>query len=290
MQNVLTLIATAPGGLDESVARRIAAALPDASIDWLAPGRAVDIAFSGAVPNGAEIVIREEAGSADMTIQPAANRRKRLLVADMDSTIVVGETLDELAAEAGIKDQVAAITVRAMNGELDFRAALAERVGLLKGLETIALDRVWTRTELMPGAMALVRTMRAHGAGAMLVSGGFDFFTGRVRTGVGFESDASNRLEVADGRLTGRVLPPILDKDAKVAALKAGAAERGLQMADCLTVGDGANDLPMLLEAGLGVAFCAKPSVAAAARVRVNQADLTALLYLQGYRAADIVN
>jgi phosphoserine phosphatase len=226
----------------------------------------------------------------DAIAQGAGNdSRKRLLLADMDSTIVTTETLDELAAFAGLKDKVAAITARAMNGELDFKAALRERVGMLAGLPVSALEATWAETRLMPGAEALVRTMRAHGAHCALVSGGFTFFTGRVAERVGFHAHFSNTLEIAEGRLTGKVAEPILDKDAKLATLKRLAAELGLPLSAALTVGDGANDLPMLQSAGLGVAFRAKPVVAAAARARVEHADLRALLYAQGYRATEIV-
>jgi phosphoserine phosphatase len=171
---------------------------------------------------------------------------------------------------------------------LDFKAALRERVSLLRGLPVAALDRTLARTEPSRGAETLVRTMRAHGAATLLVSGGFRFFTEAIRERVGFDEDHSNQLETADGALTGRVVEPILDKDAKLATLRAAAAARGLILEDCLTVGDGANDLPMLKAAGLGVAYRAKPAVAAEVAVQVDHADLTALLYFQGYRAAEL--
>jgi phosphoserine phosphatase len=219
----------------------------------------------------------------------ARGRRKGLLVADMDSTIVTTETLDELAAFAGLKDHIAAITRRAMNGELDFPAALRERVGLLKGLPLEALEKTWAATVFTPGARELVATMRAHNATTALVSGGFSFFTARVAAAVGFDVQRSNVL-LDDGRaLTGKVGEPIQGKNAKLTALHELAAARGLKMAATLAVGDGANDLPMLLEAGLGVAFRARPVVAAEARAQVRYATLRALLFAQGYRLDEIV-
>jgi phosphoserine phosphatase len=212
-----------------------------------------------------------------------------LLVADMDSTIVTGETLDELADFAGLKPRIAEITARAMNGELDFKAALRERVGMLKGLPIAALEQTWQRIRLTPGARELVATMRAHGAFAVLVSGGFSFFTSRVAALCGLDQHRSNVLMDDGSVLTGRVAEPILDRDTKLATLIQLAAERGLPLSATLAVGDGANDLDMLRAAGLGVAFRAKPIVAAAADARVDHTDLRALLFAQGYRASDIV-
>jgi len=224
----------------------------------------------------------------DAIATPAEGRRKRLLVADMDSTIVTSETLDELADFAGLKDRIAAITARAMNGELDFKAALRERVAMLKGLPVEALEHTWQRVRLTPGARELVVTMRAHGACTVLVSGGFSFFTSRVAALCGFDLHRSNTL-LDDGTvLTGQVAEPILDRDTKLATLTELAAERGLELSATLAVGDGANDLDMLRAAGLGVAFRAKPIVAAEARARVDHADLRALLFAQGYRSTDI--
>jgi phosphoserine phosphatase len=221
---------------------------------------------------------------------PAKGRRKSLLVADMDSTIVTGETLDELADFAGLKDRIAAITARAMNGELDFKAALRERVAMLRGLPVEALERTWQRVRLTPGARELVATMRAHGAYTVLVSGGFSFFTSRVAALCGFHEYRSNVLLDDGAVLTGRVAEPILDRDTKLHTLTQLAAERGLPLAATLAVGDGANDLDMILAAGLGVAFHAKPIVAAAARARVDHADLRAMLFAQGYHAGEIVS
>lgn len=291
MDHVLTLIAPARGPvLDQAHLRAAGDALKTlrATVGparWLKEGEAADLPFADLAPEQAEAAVRGALGSAkiDLAAQAVAGRRKRLLVADMDSTIVTGETLDELADFAGLKERIAAITARAMNGELDFAAALRERVAMLAGLPAEALEGTYARIALTPGAETLVATMRAHGAVCALVSGGFRFFTARVRDRVGFHLDQANDLIVEGGRLTGRVAEPILDKDAKLATLHRLAAEQAVPLAATLTVGDGANDLPMLQAAGLGVAFRAKPSVAAAARVRIDHADLTALLWIQGY-------
>ncbi len=224
----------------------------------------------------------------DPIAQPAEGRRKKLLLADMDSTIVTTETLDELAAHAGLKDRIASITKRAMDGELDFIQALSERVGMLAGLPVSALERTWDATEMTPGAAELVATMRAAGARCVLVSGGFTFFTGRVAERLGFHEHHSNTLLTRDGKLTGRVAEPVLDRHAKLATLKRVAAELGLPLSAALAVGDGANDLDMVRAAGLGVAFKAKPVVASAARARVDHSDLRALLFAQGFRAWDV--
>jgi phosphoserine phosphatase len=293
MPHVLTLIA-APGALthDHLRAAKEALAALGADLDapdWLAEGEAVDLPFQSLAAEQAAAAARGalRAAPLDLIAQPRAGRRKALLLADMDSTIVTTETLDEIAAFAGLKERIAAITARAMNGELDFKAALRERVAMLKGLDAGALEAVWRETALMPGAAALVGTMRANGARTVLVSGGFTFFTSRVAERVGFHGHEANTLLVEAGQLTGAVAEPILDKDAKLAALKRWAAAVGAPLDAAATVGDGANDLPMLQAAGLGVAFRAKPAVAAAARHRVEHGDLTALLFAQGYRRAE---
>ena len=292
MPHILTLVAP-PGALTPSLLSLVRAALgaDGGTPDWLSEGEAVDIPFTNLAAEPAMAAARAALGLApvDAIAQPLATRRKKLLLADMDSTIVTTETLDELAAEAGLKAQIAAITARAMNGELDFKAALRERVAMLKGLPEAALERTWATTELMPGARTLVATMRAAGAYAALVSGGFNFFTGRVAALVGFDEHHSNTLEIAAGKLLGTVADPILDRDSKLAQLKRLATAKGLGLAETLTVGDGANDLPMLLAAGLGVAFHAKPLVQAQARARVNHGDLTALLFAQGFHRAEFL-
>lgn len=227
----------------------------------------------------------------DVAVRPAdAHRRKRLFLADMDSTMIEQECIDELADRVGLKDHVAAITERAMRGEIAFEPALRERVALLDGLPVGAIDEVIAeRITPTPGGRTLVQTMRAHGAYACLVSGGFTLFTGPVAARIGFDEHRANRLVVADGRLAGRVEEPIIGRDAKRATLIELRDRLGLAPAETLAVGDGANDLAMLEEAGLGVAFRAKPAVAAAAQARVQHGDLTALLYLQGFAAAEFV-
>ena len=302
MSAVVTLIAAASSVLDDETAQAARASLAalggkSESPDWLAPGRACDIAVEGLNAEQAEAAVRKflldarPAGSppVDLIAQAPANRKKRLLIADMESTIIQQEMLDELGDYVGLKDHIADITARAMNGEIDFKGAVRERVALLKGLEEKVIEEVWQRATLMPGAKALVATMRANGATCVLVSGGFRCFTERVRSWVGFDDDRGNVLEVVDGVMTGAVLEPILDKDSKLQALLAYAGERHIPTAETMAVGDGANDLPMLLAAGLGVAYHAKPTVAAQARARVDHGDLTALLYAQGYRAGEIV-
>jgi phosphoserine phosphatase len=291
MKSVLTLIAAER--LDDSTLSQIRALLPQsAEPRWLAPGKAADIPFADL--DEAEATRRAHqalAGQAiDLVAQPAEGRRKKLLIADMDSTIVIGETLDELAAHAGLKDKIAAITARAMNGEIDFKGALRERVGLLAGLAETALEDTYRHLDLMPGARELVGTMRAHGAHTVLVSGGFDFFTGRIRARCGFHDHRANRLETAAGKLTGTVVEPILDRDSKLAHLRGFAERLGLAASETLAVGDGANDLDMIRAAGLGVAFHAKPVVAGEAKFRVDHTDLTALLYAQGYTRDQLVS
>ena len=224
----------------------------------------------------------------DLCVQPLEGRRKRLLVADMDSTIIGCECLDELADFAGKKAEIAAITERAMRGELAFEGALKERVGMLKGLSSAALQQCYDeRVRLNPGAATLVRTMGAHGARCALVSGGFEFFTGRVADAAGFQAHQANRFVENGDALAGTVVEPILGREAKLEALEREAAALGIAVSDVLAVGDGANDLMMIKAAGLGVAYRAKPVVAAEADARVDHSDLTALLYFQGYRAED---
>ncbi len=226
----------------------------------------------------------------DFCVQAETGRRKRLFLADMDSTMIGCECIDELADYAGVKAQVAAVTEAAMRGEIDFEAALRARVATLKGLPETVLARCYAeRVRLNPGARTLVRTMAVHGVTCVLVSGGFEAFTGRVAEAAGFSAHHANRLGVADGALTGEVDAPILGREAKLDALRRYAAGLGVEPAEALAVGDGANDLAMIEAAGLGVAYRAKPVVAARADARLDHADLTALLYFQGYGAGDFV-
>ena len=261
--------------------------------DWLDPGRACDLNFDDAPPeavaHAALAVLNERHLAIDAIAQPTDSRRKALLLADMDSTIVTTETLDELAGEVGLKERVAAITARSMNGEMDFREALRERVAMLAGLSESTFAGILERTVLTAGARTLVRTMAAYGAHTLLVSGGFRHFTAPIAARAGFDEELANTLEVRDGALTGQLVEPILDREGKLATLRRVAADRGLTPADALAVGDGANDLAMLGEAGLGVAFHAQPVVRKAVSARIDHADLTALLYLQGYRRRDFV-
>ena len=296
MDHVLTLIGP-PDSLDERMLGQLRLALAELGADtlspeWLADRSAADLPFSLLSTDQADAAARRLlAGQPiDIVAQPAANRRKMLLVADMDSTIVTGETLDELADFAGLRTHIAAITARAMNGEIDFKSALRERVGLLKGLPAETLELTYQRISYTPGAKTLVATMKAHGAFAVLVSGGFRFFTSRVRAHCGFDRDLANELQIDQGKLTGKVGEPILDRHTKLQTLVAVAAERQLPLALTITVGDGANDLDMIKAAGLGVAFHAKPVVALEARARIDHGDLTSLLFAQGYRRSEFVS
>jgi phosphoserine phosphatase len=260
-------------------------------IVWLSPDRAFEIAFIGD-PGATLLKARAAAAglNADINVVPIGNRRKRLLVADMDSTFITCECLDELADMAGLKPRIAAITERAMRGEIEFESALRERVGLLKGLSLDALERTYKeRVRLTPGAKALVATMRAHGARTLLVSGGFTYFTGHVARDAGFHDHSANVLLDDGNALTGKVREPILGREAKLAALEREAKTLGITLAETLAAGDGANDLDIIRSAGLGVAFHAKPVVAEAASARIDHGDLKALLYLQGYSDRDIV-
>jgi phosphoserine phosphatase len=292
---VATLVAN-PLALALSDARiaRAAQALPAASIDILAPGVAADLFFEA---EETELpVIQERLPGAlqgapiDVVTQPAEGRRKKLLLADMDSTLIGQECIDELAARVGIGERVADITERAMRGEIAFEPALRERVSLLAGLPASVIAEVLeSRITLTSGARALVQTMRAAGAYTAIVSGGFTQFTGAVAQRLGVHEHRANQLIVENGALAGRVGEPILGRGAKLATLRELVAAHGLAPAETLAVGDGANDLAMLGEAGLGVAYRAKPAVAAAAHARIDHGDLTALLYMQGYRRDEFV-
>ncbi len=251
---------------------------------WLSPDEAAEFVVAARPSNEAEVRSELDARGVDLVVQAAAGRRKRLLIADMDSTMIEQECIDELADEAGVGPRVAEITARAMNGELDFEGALRERVGLLAGLDEGVIGRVLSeRVTDAPGARTLVATMKAAGARTLLVSGGFTAFADAVAARLGFDAARANVLLSEAGALTGRVAEPILGREAKVAALREATAAMGLSPAEAIAVGDGANDLGMLELAGTGVALHAKPAVQAQAPHMVNHGDLTALLFLQGY-------
>ncbi|MFC0805974.1 phosphoserine phosphatase SerB [Ensifer sp. P24N7] len=294
MALVATLIAN-PSNPVLSPARAEAAAesLDASGLYWLADGIACDIVLrDGAEAGEAEARLRQAvAGAAiDVAVQDAESRRKRFLIADMDSTMIEQECIDELAAEVGLKEKVAAITARAMNGEIAFEPALVERVALLQGLPvTVVAEVIATRITLTPGGRELIATMKAKGHYSALVSGGFTVFTGPIAEKLGFDENRANILVEENGKLTGDVARPILGKQAKVDALIDISERLGITPADVIAVGDGANDLGMLQLAGTGVALHAKPVVAEQAKIRIDHGDLTALLYLQGYRKTDFV-
>ena len=274
--------------LSAALAEDLRAAWGGESLRWLAPGEAVEFALQEEPRDEGPRWEALQARGVDLVVQRAAGRRKRLLLADMDSTMIRQECIDELAQVAGVGAEVAAITARAMNGEIEFEAALAARVALMRGLPEAVIGQVLRdRISYMPGGAALVATMKAHGARAVLVSGGFTAFAGQVGAALGFDETRANVLGVAQGRLTGQVLPPVLGRQAKLEALEEIAAGMGITAEEVIAVGDGANDLAMLRRAGTGVALHAKPAVAAQCRVRINHADLSALLFLQGYARAE---
>ena len=294
MAFVATLVANPSNPvLTPAIAEKAADAVKASGLYWLADGIACDIALRDGsdIAAARDTILAVIAGAPiDLAVQEAETRRKKLLIADMDSTMIGQECIDELAAEVGLKGKVAAITARAMNGEIAFEPALRERVALLKGLPVSVVDDVIEkRITLTPGGRELIATMKAKGYYTALVSGGFTVFTSRIAATLGFDENRANILLAEDGRLTGEVAEPILGKQAKVDALTDISERLGISPEEAMAVGDGANDLGMLHLSGAGVALHAKPAVAAEAKIRIDHGDLTALLYLQGYRKSDFV-
>ena len=293
--HVLTLIAEPDAApLEADHVDRVRARLPDArEPDWLAQGEACDLPIDLAGPPQEIVeVARNALGglAVEIACLPAAGRRKRLLLSDMDSTVIDQECIDELGALAGIGEEIAAITTQVVRGDISFADALNRRVALLRGQKSDLLEQAYrTRITLKPGARTLVQTMRANGAHCVLVSGGFTYFTGRIAARLGFHEHLGNELLFANGLITGKVREPVLGRGAKREAMDRLCRDRGLDRRDVLAVGDGANDIEMLLAAGLGIAFHAGPAVREAANACIHRADLTALLYLQGYRKAEFV-
>lgn len=290
------LVLTSPPGaaaLEPARIDAVVSELPGASVAWLAPHEACWLgmgAADGATAGNIRAALKGMPVDVNLVAGPRSQARKRLLVADMESTIIEQECLDELADYAGVRERIAGITERAMRGELDFEAALRERVLLLAGLDARILQEIYDeRVTLMPGAATLISTMQANGATCALVSGGFSFYTERVAARLGFDTQQANTLDVADDKIRGTVAEPILGREAKRAALQRLAGEKSIDLKATLAVGDGANDLDMLAAAGLGVAFRAKPIVAEKAAVSVVHGDLTALLYLQGYSRDEFI-
>tara|TARA_R110002096_G_scaffold309403_4_gene503998 strand:+ start:24509 stop:25384 length:876 start_codon:yes stop_codon:yes gene_type:complete len=289
MTQVLTLISnTKDAAISDEIKDKYVSVLNATYSNWLNNNVAVDIFFDGDVPD--ELTQMLEGEKFDSAIQDPITRRKMLLVADMDSTIITVECIDELADFLGIKDKVSHITEAAMRGEIDFKGALRERVALLKGLKVSDLETVFNqRVKLTPGAEALVKTMNANGANTVLVSGGFTYFTGRVSELTGFQVNRANILLHENGELTGKVGEPIVDSDTKINTLREFQQKADLEDFETMAVGDGANDIPMLEGAGIGIGYRPFPATAEAADVAINHGDLTALLYLQGYVISDFV-
>ena len=286
---IATLIA-APGLLDPSLVDNLRNAWGKGDALWLATDEAAEFPLSTLPRNRCQTWRDLQKLQVDMILQPINNRRKKILLADMDSTMIQQECIDELADQVGIGAAVHDITARAMNGELDFEVALRERIALFKGQSAEIIDQVLAeRVDLMPGGKVLVSTMQRYGAYTALVSGGFTAFSSVIAAELGFDEHRGNQLLIKDGLLTGKLAPPILGRQAKVDALNAITSSLGHSDSDVIAVGDGANDLGMLERAGTGVALHAKPSVAAQCKVRVNFGNLTSLLYLQGYRKAEFV-
>jgi phosphoserine phosphatase len=283
MSHIVILVANRQAGsLTETDAARAKDFCSGQHLNWLSTGQAAEFIVKN-IPDITQLKMVLDHKAVDVFVTKFRGRRKAVLLADMDSTIVTSETLDEIAAYAGLKDPIAAITQRSMNGEIDFSTALRERVAMLKGLELSALERTWSATEFCPGARTLLATMRHFGATTALVSGGFTYFTARVAAELGFDIHRANTLIDNGSTLTGEVGEPILDRDAKLATLNELAEKRGVKLSATMAVGDGANDLGMLGAAGLGVAYYAKPVVSAQVQNRIEHTDLTALLFAQGY-------
>lgn len=291
MFTALMLTTPGSGALNAGLAEDLCAKWGGGPLNWLARGEAVEFEVP-TVPEDRWSVWEDcQTKDVDLIVIPTANRRKRLLIADMDSTMIQQECIDELADAAGVGDAVKAVTARAMNGEIDFVGALHQRVAQLKGQPaSIIEDVLRDRITFMPGGKTLLATMKRDGAYAALVSGGFTAFTARVGETLGFDENRANTLNIADGMLDGTVALPVLGQQAKVDALAEITQRLGISSGDALAVGDGANDLGMLSEAGMGVALHAKPAVAAQCDIRINFGDLTALLYLQGYSRAEFAD
>lgn len=286
MDSVLVLIA-APGSsaINSNVIENLRSF--GGAPHWLSIGEAAEVKPFEGMQGFLEFIKTQPI---DANLVPVENRRKKFLIADMDSTMIHQECIDELGVMAGVGDHIKDITARAMRGELDFEGALKERVGLLKGLdESVISELLRGRITFMEGGKTLLATMKSHGAYAALVSGGFTAFTSHVAMALGFDENRANTLKIENGSLTGEVAMPILGKEAKVESLKRICATRGISQDDVIAVGDGANDIPMLLEAGMGIALHAKPKVQEAAKLCINNGDLTALLYLQGYMKNEFV-
>lgn len=286
----VTTLLTDPSNpsLDASHVENLRNAWGGSEAQWLATGEAAEFAIAQVPSNAQDVWSALQAEKIDLIIQPSEGRRKKMLLADMDSTMIQQECIDELAAEAGVGERVADITAKAMNGELDFEGAIDERVGLLKDLPEAIIDHVLqTRISYMPGGKALVQTMKANGGYAALVSGGFTAFTAKVASELGFDENRANTLEIENSTLTGKVVRPILGREAKLEALNDITATLGFTPSDVLAVGDGMNDLLMLKNAGTGVALHGKPALQAECEVKINHGDLTALLYIQGYAKSE---
>ncbi|MGH1445050.1 MAG: phosphoserine phosphatase SerB [Cognatishimia sp.] len=278
------LTSPAAPSLDSAIVENLRNAWGGGEAQWLATGEAAEFSLAGRPDNQWDVWADLQKLGVDLIILPAEGRKKKMLLADMDSTMIQQECIDELAAEAGVGERVSEITAKAMNGELDFEGAIDERVGLLKDLPEGIIDHVLKmRIDFMPGGKALVQTMKANGGYGALVSGGFTAFTAKVASELGFDENRANTLEIANGTLTGKVVRPILGREAKLEALDEITAKLGITREDVLAVGDGMNDLLMLQNAGVGVALHGKPALQAECDVRINHGDLTALLYIQGY-------